>query len=96
MQTDIADDIMENGSETHSYASNNVVPLYNPSSYSWLNRFRQGGTATRILSEFRSSKQFASFFFTHINLWLPIRQQNKTRPKCSESWHFCFEILFRL
>lgn len=51
MQTDNADDIIENGSETHSYASNNVVPVYNPSSYSWLNRFRHGGTAMRILGE---------------------------------------------
>lgn len=44
MQTEIADEMMENGMETDSYARSRVVPEYNPSSYSWLYRLRHAGT----------------------------------------------------
>lgn len=34
MQTDIADEMIEKGIDTDSYAKSSVVPEYNPSSYS--------------------------------------------------------------
>lgn len=44
MQTEMADVIIAKGIDTDSYASNNVVPEYNPSSYSWLKRTLHAGT----------------------------------------------------
>lgn len=49
MQTEIADEMIEKGIETDSYARSRVVPEYKPSSYSWLNRLRHGGTAKEII-----------------------------------------------
>lgn len=57
MQTEIADEMIENGIETDSYAKSRVVPEYKPSSYSWLNRLRHGGTAMKMIHE----NQFSIF-----------------------------------
>lgn len=44
MQTESVEEMIEKGSDTDSYARSKVVPVYSPSSYSLLNRLRQGGT----------------------------------------------------